>query len=75
MAHVDRAADRARILRDSAKEFRERIDGGIDSSLNSLAADLLDRRAARIAAGEDDHSLVQLRDTAADRTHSEASLE
>lgn len=75
MAHVDRAADRARILRDSAKEFRQRVDGGIDSDLNSVAADLLERRAARIAAGEEDHSLVQLRDTAADSTHPEASPE
>jgi hypothetical protein len=75
MAHVDRAADRARILRDSAKEFRERVDGGIDSHLNSVAADLLERRAARIAAGEEDHSLVCLRDVDTDSTHSDASRE
>ncbi|MCK2036932.1 hypothetical protein KZC51_12390 [Microbacterium sp. SSW1-49] len=75
MAHVDRAAHRARILRDSAKEFRQHVGGGIESPLNSIAADLLDRRAARIAAGEEDHSLVQLRYTAEDSTHPEALLE
>ncbi|MEV4667499.1 hypothetical protein [Microbacterium sp. LWO12-1.2] len=73
MAQVDRAA-KAQILRDSAEEFRQKAEGGVDSQLNTVAADLLERRAARIAVGEDDNSLVNLRDEVTGKTDPEASL-
>lgn len=73
MAQVDRAA-KAQILRDSAEEFRQRAEGGVDPQLNMVAADLLERRAARIAVGEDDNSLVNLRDEVTGRIDPEASL-
>mgnify|MGYP001575247023 CR=1 FL=1 len=49
---------KAEVLRMAADEFRRAAAAGEDPESNLLAADLLEQRAVRIAAGEDDHSRV-----------------
>ncbi|MEV4667508.1 hypothetical protein [Microbacterium sp. LWO12-1.2] len=53
---------KAEVLRIAADEFRRAAAAGRDPESNLLAADLLEQRAARIAAGEDDHSRVSTRE-------------
>lgn len=49
---------KAEILRATAADLRRAADAGTDPESNRVAADLLDRRAARILAGADDHSAL-----------------
>ncbi|KJL30627.1 hypothetical protein [Microbacterium oxydans] len=49
-------ANKVAVLRDAAEGFRRLAGAGTDVSANLLYADLLERRAARIAAGDDDSS-------------------
>ncbi|WEK59935.1 MAG: hypothetical protein P0Y60_11320 [Candidatus Microbacterium colombiense] len=53
-------AIKAGVLRQTAEEFRRAAASGEDPQANLLAAALLERRAERIAAGEDDHSSILL---------------
>lgn len=54
----DIRATKAAVLRTAADEFRRAAAAGRDAESNLLAAALLEQRAARIEAGEDDHSQV-----------------
>ncbi|WP_334148389.1 hypothetical protein [Microbacterium sp.] len=49
---------KANALRDAAEGFRRTAASGVEPELNRLLADLLDARATRVEAGEDDHSRV-----------------
>lgn len=49
---------KAEMLRATAADFRRAAEDGTDPELNRVAADLLEQRADRIAAGEDDHSAL-----------------
>ncbi|WP_045278956.1 hypothetical protein [Microbacterium oxydans] len=47
---------KAHALRDAAEGFRRTAASGVEPELNRLLADLLEARATRIEAGDDDHS-------------------
>lgn len=60
---VDRLrALKVQTLRDAAEELRREAAAGMSPASNLLFADLLTRRANRVAAGEEDHSEI-FRDT------------
>ncbi|MCK2036940.1 hypothetical protein KZC51_12435 [Microbacterium sp. SSW1-49] len=54
----DIRAAKAEVLRTAADEFRRAAAAGGESEPNLVAAALLEQRAARIEAGEEDHSQV-----------------
>lgn len=54
----DIRATKAEVLRTAADEFRRSAAAGHAPESNLLAASLLEQRAARIEAGEDDHSRI-----------------
>ncbi|GGM51614.1 hypothetical protein [Microbacterium saperdae] len=58
----DIRATKAEVLRTAADEFRRAAAAGQAPESNLLAASLLEQRAARIEAGEDDHSQVSAAD-------------
>lgn len=55
---------KADALRDAAEGFRRIAASGSEPDLNALLASLLDDRAARVAAGEDDHTGIGSNDGA-----------
>lgn len=68
MDDADVRSLKAQKLRDAALELRRHATVDIDPETNKLLAHLLTQRAARIVAGEDDHSaipLMELTDTPA----------
>lgn len=56
MNDSDRRRIKAEALRDAAEGFRRTAADGTDPELNSMLAELLEKRATRIAAGEDDYT-------------------
>jgi hypothetical protein len=51
---------KAEMLRDAAAEFRRTAAAGENPQLNIAAACMLEQRAERIVAGEDDHSILPI---------------
>lgn len=49
---------KAEMLRNAAAEYRRAAEAGDNPTLNIAAACMLEQRADRIVAGEDDHSLL-----------------
>lgn len=62
----DIRAAKAEVLRTAADEFRRAAAAGRDPQSNLLAAALLEQRAARIEAGEGDHSQVPVAEISAE---------
>lgn len=58
----DIGAIKAKVLREAAREFHRAAAAGEDPEANRLAAHLLEKRAARVEAGEDDHSALRPED-------------
>ncbi len=52
-------AKKVATLQNAAAEFRRLAEDGVEPDMHLVSANLLERRAARIATGEDDFSEVE----------------